>query len=242
MNAIAERTSFSTAPQSVWLEVHPALGISMMDHLFNRLDGAYPTRWRAAFPSQQAIDNWRESWAESFNEERLTPDDIKAGLKACRKRYDWPPSISEFIKACRPEINVDAALYEAAQQIRLRSEGKDKWSDPAIYWAAVKVGEFDMLNQPHSALLKRFSAALAEVLGQDQIPSVPARLVALPDIGKATASPERVEAEMRKVRATQKQVGNKDWAHRIIERAKKDKTVPMAVLNMARAALGVTPC
>lgn len=240
MNAITERTMLSTAPQSRWLDVHPALGISMMDHLFNRLDGAYPTRWRAAFPSQQAIDNWRESWAESFEEERLTPEDVKAGLKTCRKRYDWPPSIAEFVKACRPEINVDAALYEAAQQLRLRREGKDEWSDPAIYWAAVKVGEFDILNQPHSALVKRFSAALDEVLGQDQIPSVPARMVALAAPGKTTASPERVEAEMQKVRATQKPVGNKDWAKAIIERAKKkDGGVTIAVLNMARTALGI---
>lgn len=229
----------STLKQSMWFEPHPALGIAMIDHLFNRLDGAYPIRWRSAFPSEEAIANWRESWAEAFDEEGLTPDEVKAGLQVCRKQFDWPPSIAEFIKACRPAINVDAALYEAAQQLRLRAEGKDEWSNPAIYWAALRVGEFDMLNLSHAALLKRFGAALDTVLAQDQIPAVPPRLTALPAPGRGRASPERVEAAVREVRATTKDPGNKRWAERIVARDKAGKKIALGVLRMAQAALGL---
>lgn len=99
----------STQPFSKWFEVHPGLGISMMDHLFNRLDGAYPHKWRSAFANQQAIDNFCESWAEAFEEEGITPDHIKNGLKACRSQFDWPPSCAEFIKACKTVEKKEAA-------------------------------------------------------------------------------------------------------------------------------------
>lgn len=238
MNAVTEPSRFSTAPQSRWLDPHPALGISLMDHLFNRLDGAYPNRWRAAFATDQAIANWRESWAESFEAVRLTPDEVKAGLNRCRAKLDWPPSIAEFIKACRPPVNYDAALYEACQQLRLRSEGKDEWTNPAFFWAAVKVGEYDMLNVSHGQLIKRFAAALDEVLESDVQP-VPARAIALPAPGHTRAAPERVKAEVEKVRALQKGVGNKDWAHRVLERAKGKDKPSITVVDMAKRALGL---
>lgn len=210
-----------------------------MDHLFNRLDGAYPNRWRASFPTDQAIANWRESWAETFDEAGLTPEEVKAGLKRCRTKHEWPPSVAEFVKACRPPVNYDAALYEATQQLRIRAEGKDKWSNPAFFWAAVKVGEYDMLNTGHGQLIKRFMMALDEVL-EGEIQPVPARAIALPAPGKSTALPETVRREVEKVRALQKEQGNKEWAHRILERVKHgDKTLAYASVKMAKQALGM---
>lgn len=236
MTAIAERQPISTAPHSSWLEAHPSLGISPMDHLFNRLDGAYPNRWRSSFPSNQAIANWAESWAEAFEEVGLKFDEVKAGLKRCRTKYDWPPSVAEFIKACRPPVNYDAALYEACQQLRLRADGKDQWTNPAFFWAAVKVGEFDMLNTGHGQLIKRFAAALDEVL-EGEISPVPARAIALPAPGKTRAQPERVRAEVEKAKALQKGVGNKDWAHGVLERMKGKDKPTLTVLDMAKRAL-----
>lgn len=99
----------TTQPFSKWFDVHPGLGISMMDHLFNRLDGAYPHKWRSAFANQQAIDNFCESWAEAFEEEDITPNHIKNGLKVCRNSFDWPPSCAEFIKACKTVEKKEAA-------------------------------------------------------------------------------------------------------------------------------------
>lgn len=193
------KTAEAMQPASRWLRTHPSLGISLMDHLYNRLDGAYPGVWRQRFPTEQAIANWRESWVEAFEEARLTPDEVRTGLKFCRARYDWPPSVAEFIKACRPEINIDAALAEACLQLRLRAEGRDVWSHPAVFWAATLVGEFDMLNQSREALRKRFAAALDEVMRSEVFP-VPKRVFALPAPGKAVADPQRVAAEMAKLR------------------------------------------
>ncbi|MGH8431441.1 MAG: hypothetical protein ACREUF_13670, partial [Solimonas sp.] len=89
------------------------------------------------------------------------------------------------------------------------------------------------------ALIKRYAAALDSVLAQDQIPDVPPRLVALPAPGRGRASPERVEAAMREVRATTKEPGNKRWAERIVERDKAGEKIALGVLRTAQVALGL---
>ena len=231
-------TALVNAPESLWLQEHSALGISPMDHLFNRLDGAYPNRWRASFGSEQAIRNWRESWAEVFEDERISFDEVKAGLAKCRREYDWPPSIAEFVKACRTAIDYGVALYEAREQMANRRNGTDKWTNPAYFWAAARIGEFDMLNNPHAQLLPRFTAALNEVMKAGSIKPVPPRAPeSLPAPGKTVAQPERVAAEMGKIRALDPKVGNKDWAKRLIERAARGEKIAYATLRMAKAAI-----
>jgi hypothetical protein len=221
--------------------MHPKLGISLMDHLFNRFDGAYPNRWRAAFASEQAISNWRESWSEAFDEEGLTPQMISDGLKACRKSYDWPPSLTEFLKACKPQISVDAAIYEAIEQMRKRQHGKDSWSNPAIYWAAVKVGEFDMISQSFSSIKPRFEAALKKVLEAEVLP-VPDRAPALAAPGKAESTREYGAQRLVEIGATEAfKRGPRGpgihWAHKIVEEQKQTGKVPLNKLNIARQAI-----
>ena len=230
----------STAPISRWLEVHPGLGISMMDHLFNRLDGAYPHRWRSAFANQQAINNWRESWVEAFEDEGITPQDIKAGLKACRKMFDWPPSISEFIKACKPAIDPTVAYYQALEQGQRRANGeRGDWPSPAVYWAWVKIGAYDFNNVGFTALRQRWERALADECAKSSWPEIPDANVALPAPGESITSTAEGLEQIAKVTAMirPKTVGNRDWAYRLIERAKTDPSVPYAALKIAQEAI-----
>lgn len=153
-----------TLRRSDWLEprqwTDSTKPLSFMDRLYNRLDGAYPNRWRAAFAGEGAIQNWREAWAEAFVEEGLAPEEIKTGLANCRRLYDWPPSLPEFIKACRPPLDYEAAFYEAVVQIRARENGGDKWSNPAIYYAAIRIGHFDLTGQTYQSLKGRWVSAV----------------------------------------------------------------------------------
>lgn len=174
----------STSPLSAWLEPHPRLeGLALIDHLFNRLDGLYPHKWRSAFANDQAIANWRTAWAEGFSDEGITVDEVREGLKACRRR-DWPPSFAEFFKACRPDIDFGAALSEAIDQVVRRDSGDDRWSHPAIFWAAVKVTPFELKNRPRKDLESVWRAALAEQLAKSEWPEIPERRVALPAPGQ----------------------------------------------------------
>ena len=182
-------------------------------------------------------DAMRKQWAIDLGQ--LKPEELRAGVEAL-KRAEWPPTLPEFIALCCPPMNVDAALYEAVEQIRKRREGKDVWSKPEIYWAAIKIGEFDLLNVPHGQLVKRFRDALEEV-SKGPVDPVPPRLDALPAPGKAVASREKVEQEIAKVRATKKHDGSRDWAKRIVQRAEKGEKIPYMVLKMAQTALGAAP-
>ncbi|SAL33257.1 hypothetical protein AWB71_01814 [Caballeronia peredens] len=227
---------------SAWQEIHSKLGVSLMDHLFNRLDGMYPNRWRAAFSNEYAVANWRDAWAEAFDEEGVTTQMISHALGACRKAYDWPPSLAEFLKVCKPAIDVDAALHEAVEQMHARQHGKDQWSHPAIFWAAAKVGEFDMLGQTFAALKPRFESALKNVLERGDVQPVPARVPSLQGPSAAESTREFGRQRLDELGASEviKNVskgGNLNWAHRIIAEEKATGKVPLNKLNIARQAV-----
>jgi len=211
-------------PFDLWFQPHQALGISMMDHLFNRLDGAYPHKWRSAFQNDQAIENWKVSWAEAFEEECITPNDIKAGLKACRTRYDWPPSCAEFIKACKPSVDPMVAYYEAIAGVQARSKGETgKWSHPAIFWAAMPLA-FDLGQQTFSQMKARWESALSEQMDRGEWAPIPAALIAIAAPGKADLSREKATEMLNELGAgsvLKPKTDHKLWAKRIIDRSKK---------------------
>jgi hypothetical protein len=213
-----------------------------MDHLFNKLDGAYPNRWRAAFPNEHAIANWRDSWAEAFEEDGVTTQMISDALRVCRKTYDWPPSLTEFLKACKPVIDVDAALYEAIDQMRARAHGKDQWSNPAIFWAAARIGEYDVISHAFASLKPRFEAALKKVLEGGRIQPVPARVPALQGPSAAESTREYGHQRLDELGATEAfkrgpRGPGVHWAYRTIEDEKAAGKVPLNKLNIARQAI-----
>lgn len=223
------------APRNVWFEVHPKLGISLMDHLFNRLDGAYPNRWRASFPSETSIQNWRESWAEAFVKKQITLEEIKRGISGCQDLYDWPPSLPEFLKACRPPINPEASFAEAVKQLQLRKEGNDTWSHPAIYWASQSIGTFDMLNLPWAVIKGRWTKALAEFLDEPTLPAVPAFLVQLPPPGQTSIAPGEAHKRIEEaVSGIKPPADYKAWAK---EKIANPQAYPGISLQMAQEAL-----
>ena len=190
----------STAVQNVWLEPRQ-IGdkqLSLIDHLFNRLDGMYPNRWRAAFADQTAISNWRDAWADAFIEDGLTAAEIAIGIKRCRQQFDWPPSLTEFIRACRPSIDPEQAFYEAVVQMAKRKTATDEWSSPLIYWSAVKCMP-DLLSSNYQQIKGRWKSAMNEAESGLRSGSlsreIPPALKALPGAGE-TCSREVAERNL----------------------------------------------
>lgn len=100
-----------------WLEPLKGKDISPIMLLYKRLDGLYPSKWRASFPDAEAIDNWQEAWAEAFVEDSITPQMIKRGLENCRDMYDWPPSLPQFLKACREPSKHESRHQDSKPQL-----------------------------------------------------------------------------------------------------------------------------
>lgn len=161
--------------------------MALIDHLFNRLDGLYPNKWRSSFANDHAIANWRTAWAEAFADEGISLDEVRAGLKACRRR-DWPPSFAEFFKDCRPFVDYQAALIEAVEQMARRESGRDQWSHPAIYWAAVKIGSYDLSRKSLKDLDREWRKAYGDQLAIGRWDDIPKRLPALPAPGQTHSS------------------------------------------------------
>lgn len=251
MNALTDLqnlpASSLTRPYSKWFDVAPALGISLVDHLFNRLDGAYPDKWRRNFANQQAIDNWAESWVEAFEEERITPDDVRAGLRECRKRFTWPPSCAEFITACRPSLDTLVAYHEAVAGMTARGKGEiGEWSHPAIYWAASSM-RADLMNCTHAQIKAKWEVSLAGQMKMGAWADIPPARVLLPPPDVSPAAKKHAEKMLKTLSATgitkdvaAKGPDHKNWARVILDRlARGDKTLSMIQIQFAKTALNI---
>jgi len=239
--------------KSEWFRVHPVLKIAMIDHLFNRLDGAYPHWWRNNFPSDASIKNWRDSWVEAFEENRVTPAMVKAGLSACVANCENPPNIAQFLKYCKcvssGKLDHEKAYQEAINGLQARLGGKvGTWSHPAIFWATTKIA-FDLRNQTYQAMKPRWSNALDAELEIGSWPDVPKPEQVEPALQLAYTREEKGLAAERMRREIENagllkgpDHANMNWAHKIKDRyLKKDKTLPFISIRFANEVLNFLP-
>lgn len=135
-------------------------------------------------------------WALRFGRERLTDQDIERGLKGVGAN---PPSLDEFVAMCRPPSLIRAAFLEAVTQLTLRQSGRDQWTNPAVYWAAMDVGHWDMTHLGHDQLIGRFEEAFRLRLAEASIAPVPPALPSLPAPGRGESDRGRARAALDKI-------------------------------------------
>lgn len=229
---MSELETQSTLPQ--------ALPLSWIDRLFERFTAMYGNRF---------LDLWRDldtqaikrAWAEDLA--GLTADEIKAGLLALRNK-PWPPTLPEFITLCRPPIDPKADWVEACEQmrIRLQAKGEDRWSRPQVYWAAVKIGQYDLQNLTWEQVRARWEKALEEAKAD----GIPEYRAALPKPGQTTTSREDASkrlheiAEQTGISVADKCEPNTRWAVRLAEREAGGEAMSVIQKSLWRDALGVT--
>lgn len=169
-----------------------ALPDAWVERLFARFEAMYGAKFSAAWQGCN-LSNVKAVWAEDLG--GYSGQEISAGIAKCRE-MDWPPTLPEFLKACRPPIDYMAALLEAIDQMARRESNRDTWSHPAIFWAAAKVGAFDLARMAAKELEPRWRKELSEQMAIGWWPDIPVRREALPapgqthsrEVGKETVS------------------------------------------------------
>ena len=153
---------------------------SWIDRIFERLHGRFgqpfAAKWQSGRLTPDGVDegilNAKKVWAEHLV--WYSPDEIAQGLQAT---FDYPPSLDEFLKACRPALDYERAYIEAVGQMVLRRSGNDRWSNPVFFWAAVKLGS-DVTNQSYSSIKGLWKAALDKAADEVKAGILPAEVPA----------------------------------------------------------------
>ncbi|MDF3035112.1 MAG: phage protein [Paucimonas sp.] len=79
-----------------------------------------------------------------------------------------------LLPVCPSWLDPELAHIEAVAGIEARERGlQGAWSHPAIYWAAIRVGAFDLKRMTYPEIRIRWEVALRETFCADEIPAVP---------------------------------------------------------------------
>lgn len=209
-----------------------------IERIWDRLKTMYGSKfidlWRDVDPIQL-----KQAWAEELS--GYTAYEIKRGLEACKAR-PFPPTLPELLTLCRPAITAESAFYEAVEQIRRRTDGRDKWSHPAVYFAAARIGVHDLTNNAWAQIKGRWTAVFGEVMGLGIWPEIPPPREALPAPGQQSISREDADKRMGEIREKTgfkqpKEIGGKNWAKIILERVGRGEDVGFTAERFAREAL-----
>lgn len=217
-------------------ETLPALPSAWIKRLFTRLATMYGNKfldmWKGL--DLQAV---KQAWAEDLY--GYTADELKRGLEWC-KTQSWPPTLPEFMTACRPVLDVKSEWAEACQQMRIRLEGRgeDRWTRPQVYWAAVSIGAFDLNNTSWDQISARWKAAIAAAK-TDPIPEYRA---ALPAPGKNTVTRVEAKDRMAELKNAVAAVGTTKsgtkWAYALMEREANGESLVHIAAQSWREVLG----
>jgi hypothetical protein len=173
---------------------HPLL-LPWIERIFERLSAFYGSKIADLWGTSD-LGSVKAVWAEELA--GYSGDEIAAGIAGCKTR-DWPPTLPEFLKLCRPPIDPVVAYHEAIDGLAARREGDTgSWSHPAIFWAASKLS-FELRSQTFASVQKRWEAALTAELSKLDWPPIP-------EPHKALAPPPPLSADESKgyVRAVEK--------------------------------------
>lgn len=175
------------------------------------------------------------AWAEQLA--GFAGDDVSAGLAACGNR-PFAPTLPEFKRLCRPWLEPEVAFRMAVTGMQSRRAGEiGAWPHPAVYWAAVEIGNHDMLNQSWQTLKSRWEAAYSIQLARQSWDEIQAPAAALPAPGRATATKEQADAGIKAMAAAaiEKPRDPKAWAKKILANPKAYASI---AVTMAKRALG----
>ena len=225
MNSPIPLSTLTNALPESWIE-------KLFDRMLMSFGKKFTDQWAGSDP-QKLIDFWAVEMAGYSGAE------IKRGLKAMDDQ-DWPPSLPQFKKMCRPPVDTVHAYYEALSGLQERAKGEvGTWSHPAVFWAATALS-FDLMNQTFSSIKQRWEKVLADQLDKGTWEPIPAPMIALNAPDKSWTKQAATET-LKAIGASdllQPKTDHKRWAKKLLQReADGDKTVTTYQLREARLAM-----
>ncbi len=219
-----------------------ALAPTWIERLFSHMEALYGAQFKALWRDmdrQQIMMHWGAELG------RLSTSQLARGLERLATNA-INPTLPQFIRLCKPEIDPRAAYFEAVSGVVARERGEvGAWSNPAIYWAATAVGAFDLKTKPYAQIKCIWEAALAAEQAHPHAEPVPPPQVpqVCPDKGKSQRSPNatrKIVAELHSTLAQTRQNNpdHKRWARRIQSRVDAgDQSVTDLQAQVSRQAL-----
>lgn len=140
------------------------------------------------------IRSMMEVWSLRLRDERMTRQELLSALAIMGDKHPtWPPTLDEFLALCRPPVDHESAFYEAVEQMPKWSSGRAVFSNSAVYWAAVRIGN-DIQRQPYHHIAGRWKAAIDKAVDDMRSGVLPSD-VPKPELHKALPPKPRPSAD-----------------------------------------------
>jgi hypothetical protein len=193
----------------------------------------FTDQWGAA-DTDELIAHWSQEMAG------YSGGEIARGLAAMAAK-DWPPTLPEFKKMCRPPVSATEAYWEAMAGLQARAAGRlGEWSHPAIFWAAMPLRTL-LASEGFDVVRSRWERALSESLARGEWEAIPAPMAALAAPGRASTSKEEAKLRLQGLGAagllkrTVSPSEGRTWAAKLIARAAAgEQGIELFPLTLAR--------
>jgi hypothetical protein len=229
MNQLSTSSTSTAALPESWIE-------KMFHKMLLEYGKKFTDQWGGA-DTDELIAHWARELAG------YTGPEMKRGLAGLDNR-EWPPTLPEFKKMCRPPVNEMTGYYEAIAGLEQRGKGEfGVWTHPAIYWAANFL-RVDLMSQTYAQVKDRWNAILKSQMERGEWADIPPARVLLPTPDVSPAAKEnatKMLAELGAQGITKKvtdRTDHKRWAKLILQRlADGDKTLSMLQIQFAKTAM-----
>lgn len=213
---------------SSWVE-------ALFDRMLLNFGKRFTDQWGSADP-----DKLYAHWARELS--GYSREELARGAAALEAR-DWPPTLPDFKRMCRPPIDPLVAYYEAVEGVVAREKGEmGKWSHPAIFWASTPLA-YDLQNMTYKQIETRWNKALQDQLEKGEWAPIPQAAMRLEAPGVTKKDKEEAAKTLQQIGATGALSPKNDhlrWAKRIVEKAKQaNHGLSPIQVQFAKEALGV---
>ena len=231
-------SSLTETPKETSQQKASALPEAWVERLFLRLSAMYGKRFSDMW-SGVDLQGVKSVWAIDLG--GFTGDEIAAGVEACKSK-EWPPTLPEFIKLCRPDRS-EEAFRRAINIVSVVGETRDYDSDNVLYWSIQRFGAYELRQTTWDRAKQSWKEIYSKCVDENRrgmLPVIPPLRDALPPPGGTRISPQEADAILKKAGFSINPIGDKVWAERLKYRHEAGEELLPVQIQSYREVLEVT--